>query len=117
LLLSSAFPWGIIRAGGLTACTAVVTGFAIIASLSLGIFLLPAAILAFVASREALAQLQSRTATKVSLTGIAIGLSLPAGFLLALALLQRSGTPPPSLRREAIPRGASPGLQDAPPTP
>jgi hypothetical protein len=87
LLLSSALPWGTIRAGGLTACTALLTGFAIIASLSLGIFLLPAAVLAFVASREALAQLQSRTATKVSLTGLAIGLSLPAGFLFALALL------------------------------
>jgi hypothetical protein len=85
LLLSSALPWGIIRAGGLAACAAALFGFAIIASLSLGIFLLPAAVLAFVASREALAPLPSRTATKVSLTGLAIGLSLPAVFLLAVA--------------------------------
>jgi hypothetical protein len=85
LLLSSALPWGIIRAGGLAACAAALFGFAIIASLSLGIFLLPAAVLAFVASHEALAQLPSRTATKVSLTGLAIGLSLPALFLFALA--------------------------------
>jgi hypothetical protein len=85
LLLSSALPWGIIRAGGLAACAAALFGFAIIASLSLGVFLLPAAVLAFVASREAVAQLPSRTATKVSLTGLAIGLSLPAVFLFALA--------------------------------
>jgi hypothetical protein len=85
LLLSSALPWGIIRAGGLAACAAALLGFAIIASLSLGVFLLPAAVLAFVASRAALAQLPSRTATKVSLTGLAIGLSLPAVFLFALA--------------------------------
>jgi hypothetical protein len=85
LLLSSALPWRIIRAGGLAACAGALLGFAIIASLSLGVFLLPAAVLAFLASREALAQVPSRTATKVSLTGLAIGLSLPAVFLFALA--------------------------------
>src|SRR5688572_5206402 len=45
LLISSALPWGIIRAGGLAACAGALLGFAIIASLSLGVFLLPAAVL------------------------------------------------------------------------
>jgi hypothetical protein len=85
LLFSSALPWRIIRAGGLTACGAALFGFAILASWTLGLFLVPAAVLAFVASREALAQLPSRDATKASLTGLAIGLSLPAVFLFALA--------------------------------
>jgi len=85
LLISSALPWRIIRAGGLTACGAALFGFAILASLTLGLFLMPAAVLAFFASRDALAQLPSRDATKASLTGLAIGLSLPAVFLFALA--------------------------------
>jgi hypothetical protein len=85
LLFSSTLPWRIIRAGGLTACGAELFGFAILASLTLGLFLMPAAVLAFVASRDALAQLPSRDATKASLTGLAIGLSLPAVFLFALA--------------------------------
>jgi hypothetical protein len=84
LLFSSALPWRIIRAGGLTACAVALLSYAILASLSLGLFLMPAAVLAFVASREALAQLPSRAATKASLTGLAIGLSLPAVFLFAL---------------------------------
>jgi hypothetical protein len=85
LLFSWALPWRTIRAGGLTACGAALLGFAILASLSLGLFLMPAVVLAFVASREALAQLPSRAATKASLIGLATGLSLPAVFLFALA--------------------------------
>jgi hypothetical protein len=84
LLFSSALPWRIIRAGGLTACGAALFGFAILASLSLGLFLMPAVVLAFVASREALAQLPSSTATKALVIGVALGLSLPAAFLFAL---------------------------------
>jgi hypothetical protein len=85
LLFSSALPWGIIRAGGLAASAAALLGFAILASWTIGLFLVPAAVLAYVASRDALAQLPSRAATKASLTGLAIGLSLPAVFLFALA--------------------------------
>jgi hypothetical protein len=85
LVFSSALPWRVIRAGVLTACAATLLGFAIIASLSIGLFLLPAVALAFLASREALGQLPSRTAAKTSLIGAAMGLSLPAVFLFALA--------------------------------
>lgn len=85
LLLSSALPWRTVRAGGLAACGAALFGFAVLASWTLGLFLMPAAVLALVASREALVQLPSRVATKASLTGLAIGLSLPAVFLFALA--------------------------------
>jgi hypothetical protein len=85
LVFSSALPRGVIRAGVLAACAATLIGFAIIASVSIGIFLLPATVLAFVASRDALAQLPPRTRTKASLAGTAIGLSLPAVFLFALA--------------------------------
>jgi hypothetical protein len=85
LLFSPALPWRIIRAGCLAACAAALLAFAILASLILGLFLMPAAVLAFVASRDALAQLPSRDATKASLTGLAIGLSLPAVFLFAIA--------------------------------
>jgi hypothetical protein len=85
LLLSSAVPSRAVRAAGLLASGVGLLGYAILASLSIGIFLLPAAILALLASCAALASLPQHTASTVRWTGVLLGLVFPGIVLVALA--------------------------------
>jgi hypothetical protein len=85
LALAPAVPWKTVRAAGLVASAVGLLGFAIIAALSIGVFLLPAVVLAFVASSAALVSLPHDAASRARWSGLLVGLVFPAAFLVALA--------------------------------
>jgi hypothetical protein len=85
LALAPAVPWKTVRAAGLVASAVGLLGFAIIAALSIGVFLLPAVVLAFVASSAAVVSLPHDAASRARWSGLLVGLAFPAAFLVALA--------------------------------
>jgi hypothetical protein len=85
LLVSSVVPSRSVRAAGLVASAVGLAGFAVIGAFSIGIFLLPAVFLAFLASSRALAVLPRPTASIGQWTGVLVGLTFPGVFLVALA--------------------------------
>jgi hypothetical protein len=85
LLLASAVPSKTVRAAGLVASGVGLLGFAILAALSIGVFLLPAVVLAFLASSTAVAPLTHDAASRARWIGVIVGLVFPTVFLVALA--------------------------------
>lgn len=84
LMLSSAVPSRTIRAAGIIASGVGLLSYAALAALSIGVFLLPAVILAFLASSAALASLPHHAASTARWTGVLLGLAFPAVFLVTL---------------------------------
>ena len=78
LVLATRVPSGNARATVLAACATALTGYALLAALSIGILLMPAAALAWLAfGRE-------HATGRQALLGAALGAALPLGFLLLI---------------------------------
>jgi hypothetical protein len=72
-----------VRVVALAASAAALTGFALLAAMSIGILLAPAALLAWVALRKERDSGTERE-RRAELAGIAVGLAIPVVFLLTL---------------------------------
>jgi hypothetical protein len=72
-----------VRMAALAASAAALTGFALLAALSIGILLAPAALLAWVALRKE-RDAGSDRHRQAELAGIAVGLAIPVVFLLTV---------------------------------
>ena len=85
LMLSPTISSRTVRATGLIASSVALLGYAILAALSIGFLLLPAVVLAFVASTAALASLPPHAASRAKWRGLLVGLAFPALFFVAFA--------------------------------
>jgi hypothetical protein len=73
-----------VRVAVLAASAAALTGFALLAAMSIGILLAPAAVLAWVALGKENGSSAERPHPRAKPIGIAVGLAIPAVFLLTL---------------------------------